>query len=397
MTLSSPSPAAAAHPLTIVTLLVVVLSAVLPSAECLSNSTSAAVSSSVLNLRPRHSATRRRPLLLKKKPPSNVTLPVSVRPAKACTRYDCNKCQRECPDFATLKADFWKCETYLKVAKSVNPRRAESDCRLAACAPLMLGDLCDLPVYRNIHQGLSAEVYPVGSFRGRSSEEVLSILRTQTAEYRRREQLYKDDIEQLMASGSSSLLSSDTGALSAKSQEIHKQFTEALETRARLNYLRRKIKGKKFRKHRLTVMQLRLEQVERKAYSKFWETHRVAYKSALKSSRLAVRQLRDAMHNEYLMYAKEVVELKRLRHGNANREKKAERLVENTEQAKKDREYYMTLTAQIRGQRLFLTEARDDFVELLSNIRENLRQRRLEVPCGPLALSDILTKSMVEG
>lgn len=393
MSPSSPT-AAAAQPLTILFFLVILLAVLFPAAVCLSNSTSSsAVSSAALNLRPRLAP---RHLLLKTSP-SNATLTSSVlRQAKACRRFSCNQCTRTCPNFATLGADLGKCETYLKVAKSVNPRRAESDCRLEACAPLMLGDLCELPMYRNLHQGLSNEVYPIGSFRGRSNEEVLSILRTQTAEYRRREQLYKDETEKLLASGSSSLSSSDTSAMSAKAQEIHKQFTEALAMRARLNYLRRKIRGKKFRKHRLTIMQLRLEQMERKAYSKFWETHRMAYKSALKSSRLAVRQLRDAMHGEYLMYVKEVTDLQRLRGGNANREKEAVRLVENMEQTKIDRDYYLTLTAQIRGQTLFLVEAREDLLALLSNIRENLRQRRLEVPCGPLALSDILTKSMLE-
>lgn len=304
----------------------------------------------------------------------------------------CQQCRGACPPFDELKNDNARCEAVLRVANSKYVSDAMDECKMTKCADVSYSEMCNFPFYK--HRGTMSDSTIFVTNLGNPKR--LESIDLQKAEYLRRAKEYDRMRGEVSKSLSSAERAYDQRVLEAVAA-LQKRFRSALELRSHVIAARKRHRSKGFRMEKLNSTQLRLERGKLRTRLNFWVDHHKLYKNALSSSAMNVMKARDEMVRQYDHIFQEVILLEILKGKHIAEDERANSLIILRKRARARIRKLRSITATVRAQRRFIDEVREETIEMLKSVTERLEQHRLHVPCGPLALSDVLTEALMSG
>lgn len=285
-----------------------------------------------------------------------------------CEPQACGECFASCPSFDGQVAELRDCKSKLNIASSKYTTEAELDCRFPKCASILLPKLCGVAAPNRLDNTIrrfKERLYLLPKY-ARGKQNALSHERV----------VYDRKIEKSL-------------------NRIHHEFNNALSRRQTYNQLKEQVESIPFRKDRLSVVKQNLEMQGLWARASFWRTRARSLRAAVQTSRLSLKAARDALQREYANVAADAILSDALKSDLLSKEHKAELLLGLTKRATIQLKQAKTIVANVKAQRRFIHEANEEIHSLLVDLGSRIKKNTINVPCGPLALSDIITDSLI--
>lgn len=301
-------------------------------------------------------------------------------PSGVCDIPVCRSCASKCPDFRLQADDYVDCTKKLAFARSKYVSSAMLDCKVEPCAEYLLNDACGF-----------IQESPIPSQRAELHAALQKVMENANAE--------ADEFD----AKATKLAQAPSGERKAyydkvvrKLIEIQLFFMNALRTRADYFIQQDYMSSLKYRREQHEVKRIRLENDELRSRLQFWRARNASLNAAVHTSTLGLRAARDALSAEYAAYAGDAALMAALRNASLSKEQRAVVLINLTERTRLQLSQVRTVMAKIRAEREFIREAQQEIFHMLTDIFQRIHFRQIRVPCGILALSDMVTDTLME-
>lgn len=301
-------------------------------------------------------------------------------PADMCDTAPCRACVSKCPNFKEQKNQLQDCTKKLAFAKTFSLSAAKRQCKVKPCLSILLKSVCGL---------LRGEPIP------RKRYKLLAALDKAKVQAKEDVRAYQEKTKKLVESQDFKRQTYYRELMKALA-EIHKSFTTALNIRATYVNKTQYMSSVQYRQILQQVDKLQQENNQLFSDLRFWYTKNKSLSEAVSTSTLGLKAARDVMHAEYVAFAGDAMLAEALRKANLNKEQRAEVLIQLRERASWQLKNARTLIAKVRAERRFIRKAQDEIFNMLTDIFQRIQTKEVQVPCGTLALSDMVTDNLME-
>lgn len=313
--------------------------------------------------------------------PLFVTALLAVRLAHAnmCPLKPCNNCQANCPPLVVQRNEYVDCSEKLSLSQSTYVSDATLDCKMTACAHRLLRSACGFlpsPVPRDTASLLIKLDAVRAEEQARKQEFDLRAAQLEEEVTPDERTYYNEAIKSFVV--------------------ITRQFLDALATRSHAFRQTEYMGSAAFRDAQKEVAKLRLEDDAREAHVVYWSQWNQTLSNAVHTSPVAMQRLHAQILDELKMVEEEVALINALQLKGLTKEQRIMFIYHLNALMTTQLHKIFTQTAQLRRELSFLQQGRTDLLTMLDTVLEDIRANHSIVQCGALALSNIVTDTLVE-
>lgn len=298
-------------------------------------------------------------------------------PQGVCNTNECRTCTNACPSFQEQTHEKLDCSNKLAVARSKYISSATLDCKVDPCISRYLANACYLLPESSKPWTQSYAV------KARQLDQAF-----QSANEKARE----------LNSGAAHVAAKqDPSRRSYYSRvtnmliTIQVLFSNALRTRSHFHRQRDYMASLHYRHVRQHVSRLLFENGDLRARVDYWRRRNDTLSFAVRTSPLALRKARDTLYNEYKSYAADAQLIDLLKKVSLTKEEQAVFIIRLKERVRAQLDELKTFNAHIKSEHVFMEELGTEIFKMFNTMFRQMRSNRANVPCGSLALTDMVT------
>lgn len=310
-----------------------------------------------------------------------MTIFVSVWTVEAsmCPLKPCNTCESNCPPLLTQRNEYVDCAEKLTLSRSTYVSDATLDCKMTACAQRLLRSACGFlpsPVPQDRHTLLM------------KLDDILE-----------EEQIRKKEFDMKSAQLEEDVTPEERTYYNEATESflvITRKFLGALATRAQAFRQTEYMASGAYRDAQKEVTKLRLENDARHAHVAYWDQWNQTLSNGVHTSPLALQRLHNKIAEELKLLEEEVALIDALQLKGLSKEQRIMFIYHLNALMSAQLHRIFTQTAQLRQELSFLQQGHIDLLTMLNRVLDDVRKNHSIVQCGALALSDMVTDTIVE-
>lgn len=316
--------------------------------------------------------------------------PQTTQAHDICKTPSCTACTRTCPNIPTTRAQLTDCDNKLRIARSKYLTDATLDCMMDPCAGVFMGNACNLLPKSNTPNNYGGAI---------KSGEDFDALMAALEGAEKSARFATDDFNK-RATEISSSLDSDRKVYYDRTTklliDIQIMFADALKTRA--HYYRQKeyLDSLTYRRTQNEVTRLKFESKDLRSQLNYWSSWNESLALAVQTSPLTLRRARDALRTDLESFSADAALIDSLRKLSLTKEEQAAFIIDLKERVMVQLLELRTHNAHMRAEMIFIQETRQEIFKLFATMLSKLRANQVQVACGALAVSDIVTEAIMD-
>lgn len=150
-----------------------------------------------------------------------------------------------------------------------------------------------------------------------------------------------------------------------------------------------------YRNVRQHVSRLIFENGDLRARVNYWQKQNDTLSFAVRTSPLALRNARNSILSEYQEYAADARLIDILKKVSLTKEEQATFIIRLKERVREQLNDLKTFNAHVKSEHVFMKQLGGEIFKMFSTLFRQMKERKVKVPCGSLALSSLVTDAIM--